>query len=426
VYNTNELWDLAVEYATQSLWAEEGSFKGFSVGLIAGDEPFHQRRTWKYESGWCGQNISLSVSLMEDYLRHNHKEALDKAVACLDCWADNCLLPNGLFVVNYDMILDEQSAAAIRYPGMTEINYNIDACNLGGTARNFFEAYNVAKKCGIDRPRYQEVAFKICDFVLGDQQTDGCYGMRWKTNGEILVRERLGGLLHRARHGRGLPAEQGWPNTWSRPSDAFDFYYTGLEKNGYSTAGALDTWCIDKESSIPLLQSAMRLYEETQDKQYLDDAVHISYYLSTYLWHNNGVYGPEDDFTRYAYNPFGATSVSVQHHHLDVFSLLWINEWLELSELTGDPQWKQKAVATWKNGCQLISDGTLEVNGLLRPRGSQNEAYYEADWNFANAADGQQGQRHRINQWLVAWPSAFRLETLRHLPADKWPVLDDK
>ena len=42
---------------------------------------------------------------------------------------------------------------------------------------------------------------------------------------------------------------------------AFKFYMDELKRNGYSTAGALDTWCIDKESSITLLRSAIRLYQ---------------------------------------------------------------------------------------------------------------------------------------------------------------------
>jgi len=85
---------------------------------------------------------------------------------------------------------------------------------------------------------------------------------------------------------------------------------------------------------------------------------------------------------------------------------------MELLRLTHDPQWQEKALAIWRNGCQLISDGTLEINGMLRPTGSQNEAYFQCNWNF----NYESGEQERINQWLVAWPSAFRLETLRRLP----------
>ena len=68
----------------------------------------------------------------------------------------------------------------------------------------------------------------------------------------------------------------------------------------------------------------------------------------------------------------------------------------------------------------VVSDGTLELNGLVRPAGSQNEAYFECQWGLGAAgAYNKEGQR--INNWLVAWPGAFRLETLRRI--NDWDLL---
>ena len=41
-----------------------------------------------------------------------------------------------------------------------------------------------------------------------------------------------------------------------------------------------------------------------------------------------------------------------------------------------------QALAVWTNGCQLISDGVLEINGLVRPAGGQNEAFFNCRWGF--------------------------------------------
>ena len=191
---------------------------------------------------------------------------------------------------------------------------------------------------------------------------------------------------------------------------AYRHYLSELKENGFTTAGALDTWCIDKESSISLLRSAIRLHRLTGSKEYIEDAVAISYYLSTWLWHYDEIYPEGDNFTDYGYHTFGATSVSVQHNHLDPYALYWVPEWMGLSELTGDPQWKEKAEAIWRCGNQFVSDGTLEINGHVRPAGSQNEAYFECSWGFSSGDNNK-----RINDWLVAWPGAFRLETLRRL-----------
>ena len=162
-----------------------------------------------------------------------------------------------------------------------------------------------------------------------------------------------------------------------------------------------------------MLRAAMLLYDITHDRQYLTDAERISYYLSTWLWHYNAPYD-DSEVANHTFRTFGATSVSVQHHHLDVYALLWVGEWLRLAELTGNDTWRSKARAVWNYGCQLLSDGALEVNGRVRPIGSQNEAFFNCRWEHPDGAP-------RFNDWLVAWPGAFRLETLRHLK--DWSVL---
>ena len=397
IFPDEKLWDLGIRYAKESLWAEEGPYKGFSIGLVLGEDgSWRQRPGWKYEIGWCGQNASYAISLLRDYQKTGSKESLDKGIATLDTWA-KCGLPNGLFVTNYDHILNGNR------------NGSIDACNLGTAAVNFFEACDLAKECGVERPEYERVAYSICDFVASDQQENGCYAKGWKPDGESIYREGTIGCFM-------VPAmieayrRSGEERYLSSALKAYRHYLAELKENGFTTAGALDTWCIDKESSISLLRSAIRLHRLTGQPEYIEDAMAVSYYLSTWLWHYDEIYPEGDNFTEYGYHTFGATSVSVQHNHLDPYALYWVPEWLELSDLTGDSQWKEKAVAIWRNGNQLVSDGTLEIGGHVRPAGSQNEAYFECSWGFSAGDNGR-----RINDWLVAWPGAFRLETIRRM-----------
>ncbi|MDR2754845.1 MAG: hypothetical protein LBC20_03985 [Planctomycetaceae bacterium] len=396
VFDTQKLWELGIRYAAESLWAEEGSFKGFSIGLVAdGEKGWKQRSGGKYEIGWCGQNASLANSLLTDYIKHRHTESLNKALTALDTWANNCPLPNGLFITRYDNILTNGDIGVM------------DACNLGTAALNFFEARDLTRTAGLDRPLYERIARNICDFVKADQQPEGVYARGWTPDGKCYIREGTIGcfmvppMLEAYRR-------SGDSAYLVSATKAYDYYLKALKTDGYTTAGALDTWCIDKESSMPLLRASLMLYEITSDSVYLDNAISVSYYLSTWLWHYQGIYPENDNFTVYRYNTFGATSVSTQHHHLDPYALFWVSDWIKLADLTGDNQWKEKALAVWRNGCQLVSDGTLEINGRIRPAGSQNEAYFEC--NFAFGTDAK-----RINSWLVAWPGAFRLETLRRL-----------
>lgn len=395
-FNTSSpqtIWQQATTFVKNSLWAEEDYYRGFSIGLVPDGDRWKQRPFVKYEAGWCGQNISLANSLLYDYIRHADEESLNKAIATLDCWADSCTLPNGLFITHFDAKLEHRT------------NIILDACNLGTAALNYFQAYDLARQCGVERPRYRQLALDICSFVLNDQLDDGCYARGWTVDGQPYVRQGTVGCFM-------VPAmieaymQSNDERYLTSAMRAYDFYSHELMTDGYTTAGALDTWCIDKESAITLLRSSIQLFKLTLQERYLSDAQQISYYLSTWLWHYDGIYPPDDAFTKYSYHTFGSTSVSVQHHHLDPYALYWVPEWMELSRLTHDTQWQEKAMAIWNNGNQLLSDGTLVVNGRLRPVGSQNEAYFESNWCVSNP-------EHRINDWLVAWPCAFRLETLR-------------
>ena len=188
--------------------------------------------------------------------------------------------------------------------------------------------------------------------------------------------------------------------------EAFDFYIGEFRKFGFTTAGALDTNCIDKESSLPFFIAAVRLYEALKEQRYLDDAVALGYYISTWLWHYDGIYPEDDSFTKYGFHTFGGTSISTQHQALDTFGLLPVPEMRKLAELTGDKQWAEKSEAMWRFCCQLISDGTLVMNGRKRPAGGQCEAFFQNSWKLYS-------NKGRFDNWLVAWPNALRLEFLR-------------
>jgi len=60
----------------------------------------------------------------------------------------------------------------------------------------------------------------------------------------------------------------------------------------------------------------------------------------------------------------------------------------------------------WRAVTQYIGDGELIVHNVVRPIGSQNEALFHCRWGFGH------GRRGQLNDWLVAWPCAFRLSVL--------------
>lgn len=392
VRTPGEIWDLSVRFINENLWAEEGVFKGFSIGLWLRDGKWIQRPAWKYEIGWAGQNISAANSLLTDFLWNKNQLSLDRAIACLDTWANYCPLPNGLIRNHFDYVLGIEKSEEV-----------LDACNLGDAAADYLVAFDLAKQCGVVRENYKSIALRICDFLMMDQQPSGQYGKGWNKEGECLYRDGTIGAFIIPAMVRAFTAT-GDLAYLASARRAYDFYFDEFSGKGYTSAGALDTWCIDKESSWPMLRSAMMLHEATGDSTYLAKAEKTSWYLSTWLWHYSVPFADSTDFVKYGYNTFGGTAVSTQHHHLDPFGLALVPEWLKLAKLTGHPIWKEKALAAWANANQVVANGTGQVHGIVRPAGSQTEAYFQTRWV---------GIPGYFADWLVLWPSAFRLETLR-------------
>ncbi|NOU92761.1 hypothetical protein GC093_05890 [Paenibacillus sp. LMG 31456] len=407
-YQADQLWQLGIRYAKESLWAEEGIFKGFSIGLKWNGEAWEQRKTWRYKIGWTGQNISLANSLLVDYLKTGDLSSLEKGIVALDTWANHARLDNGLIRCHFDHLLENK-------PSSPEIQ---DAVHLGAAAMNYFEAYELANKCGVARPSYKETALGICSFAVEHQNEEGKIGKAWNNEGipvdpEGTIGSSLVPPLIKAYNMTNETkyleaAEQG-----------YRYYIRELLDNGFTTAGALDTYCIDKESAIPLLKAGLGLYEATTNVQYLQWAEAASWYLATWQWHHTVAYPEGSALHALGYDTLGGTSVSTQHHHIDPYALDFVTEWLKLGELTGNAAWIQRARAAWVNGSIGISDGTLKVMNKLRPVGSQDEGYYHTRWGFLTE---RHEQPFDVTEWLVAWPTAFRLEVLRHL--EDWSVFE--
>lgn len=402
VPNEEKLWQQSVEFCHRSLWIENDDYMGYLLGLNLNEKGEWQQITRNcYEAGWMGQNISLAVSILHDFNKTGDHMDIDQGIATLDTWADNCQLPNGLFITQYDAIINKSKCV-------------MDACNLGTAALQFFEADRMVKNLRLIRTAYLGAAWGICNFMLADQQPNGCYGRGWTTDGRCIEREGGVGayLIPPMLKAYEFYNDKKYLESAQR---AYIFYISGFKKNGFSTDGTLDTRCIDRESAYPLLTSAIALYKITKDEAYLNDAVDVSYYLSTWLWHYNINYAEGDAFQQYSYKTLGATSVSTQRHYFDTFACHWVNDWRELAKLTDDSQWSEKAEAIWRNCCQLVGNGSIKVNGYVLPIGSQNDAFYGSTW--LSRAQSEKvppiSLKNRINNRLIAWPCAFRLETLR-------------
>ncbi len=430
----DDLYRFGIAYF-KTLWTgEKSGFCAFNRGLQWYPSTcfYAKRDEIQYEIGWVGQNASISCALLWESLRSGDKDARDKAISVLDSWVKFARLPNGLMLIKFDKAPQEvpggaapdgepEERADTTYMPETAMwrggvrEFHIDACNLGGAAQGFFEAEELVNRAGISRPEYREMAMGICDFARRAQKKDGSFAKSWNREGQIT---REGGtvgcfLIPPLLTAYRLTGDGSYLDSAVR---AFAFYYKELDENGFTTAGALDTYCIDKESSSPLLAAALALYRVTGENGYLEAAENIAWYLSTWMMHYTVDYPAGSLLREINFDTLGMTAVSTAHNAIDQYALHDVLSFLELAKYTGNNQWKERALAFWCSTTQLVSDGTLCVAGRVRPAGTQDEAVFHTRWGRKTLAPFQP------SQWLVAWPCAFRMEILRTLK--DWSELD--
>lgn len=387
-----DLWDRSITFAKSLISSYKGK-KGFTIGFLPdGNGGFSYRKDNCFELAWCGQNILFSRMLIEDYIRFGHKDSLDEALEILDTRVSLCTAKSGLLASQLRHFEGLDSAAA-------------DTCNMGYGAYEFIRTYLTLKKIDIDKPAYLDAARGLCDFFVSHYSEEYGFGKKWRLDGECLdTGGTIGGFVILAlaklyditKEEKYLDlAERSMKLYMERDLDKF-----------VSTAGALDTCCVDKETSFPFIASGILLYGSTKNEKYLEYAKKAAYYFTSWMFHYDPIYANDSEIVKYNVTIKGLTSVSAQHHHLDMYAGIVVPYLRKLAILTGDGNWKKRADMMWRAVTQYIGDGKLVIHDVVRPVGSQNEALFHCRWGFG---DGKRGQ---LNDWLVAWPCAFRLSVL--------------
>lgn len=398
------VWRLGVEFVKNSIFFRQTDFTGFCMGLSWNGENWEQKRDY-LEIGWVGQNASLAVSLLYQSAFRQDEEAFAMGLEVLDCWADKGPLPNGLFRCRFDRILTFGEET----DNQEERN---DAANLYSVVTEYLEAYHLLKAMGTERENYRELALGVCDFVVREQKENGKFGKAWYNDGTCSDEDgTIGCYLAEALCAGWI--ESGREDFLFAAIKAYAYYFDEFMSSGYTTAGALDTCCVDKESAIPLLRTAMALYHATGNKNYIETAETVSYYLATWQYHYNVTFKKDTVLGQIGYRTRGGTAVSVQHHHLDCYGLEIYEAWKELAQLTGHEIWRERGEAVWVNSLQNISDGSLTIKEQRRPAGSQDEGFLQTRWHT------KRGDYFGVSEWLVAWNTAFRLKILRKKGAGK-------
>ncbi len=415
-----EIWRVGIEYARTLLRTAPDGKKLSAMGIrvIDGELKYND----SFEIGWCGQNILSCRMQIIDYLQSGRKELLTDALEILDNWVAK-QADNGLILARYEWYTEGKNWNYIPPDPSKSWASNIDyskgwlpeTCNLGWAAAEMMKVYTLLQSIGIDKPEYRNFSLKICDFFVEHYSSEFGFGKSWNFDGTPdKTGGTIGGFITMALiEVYKITKEERYLKT---AATSMDFYFKRDLDNFICTAGAIDCTCIDKETAGPFLIGALDLYEITGDKKYVDYALKAAYYFSSWIFHYDALYNPEDDFSVYGYYTSGSTSVSAQHPALDQWGELMSPEFLRLYRITGDKKWRTRALMMWYNATQLIAtEKTPPIHGVKRPVGSQNEAFFQCRCFYHKEKQAPGKTRGFLNDWLVAWVNLFRLTALDRL-----------
>lgn len=393
-YGPEEVPALCCEFA-ERLLTEVNGRKMFSIGQLP-DEQGHFENREGYEFGWCGQNGMYARLFLERGLETGDDALVNTAVSNLDAWSNEAVGKTGLIHTHYHWMLRESSDVE-------------DTCNLGFAIGELARAWTIMRRKGVEKTEWLQAAEHAADFLAAHYSPEYGFGKAWNVetgectdpNGTIgaYVIPGLISLWRATKGERWLTAAR----------EACRFYRDRDLAVFECKAGALDTYCIDKESSGPLLTGALELYRIDGKEEWLDCARMAGWYFCSWMFHHDSVPRPGSDFERYGYRTLGGTSVSAQHHHIDPWGALVVPQMFQLWEITGDEHWRKRGELMWANAVQNIApeEGKI-IHELFRGAGAQNEGYHHCCW-------GENGAPGYINEWLVAWPQAFVWNAAREL-----------
>lgn len=347
------------------------------------------RKHNKYEIGWCGQNITVAEMYLRLYLENGNPEYKEKGMGILRAWLKR-MHPCGLMGCNYDIDFDTKE--------------RIDTCNEGWFLYKLIYCCRLLANIGESVDVYENAAKKICAFFI-QRYPNGGFPQMLNGDGECIVNDGCAGVMLMLGFVQAYEYFHA-PEYLARAEKAFAFYNETYLSKSVAAGGALDTYCIDKESAGPVLRTALKLYALTGKKAYFESAENIAHYLMTWCFYHDVEFDADSDCARLGLRTTGGTSVSAAHHHIDCWGAFYVPDFYELYEKTQNTAYRNHAQALWTFTLQYMSDGNLRLHGMLRPRGAQNEAVIQCNWHQVDEERGQ------LNDWMVAWVKTFQLDVI--------------
>ena len=353
------------------------------------------RSPQKFLYGWTGQSFRLALCDLRYALLKKEEEGIKRMRRCVEFFLQNSKtsvpgLRNNYFDVDTLKWHSDGGAEKPRYSSRA----------LGETWSDLARIISCCREHNIPEPEGALEALREgLQFVLDHRLPGGAVPLMWQVDGTPGSDEITcagSSVLPAFFEFYRLTGEKVWCEHAEKMLDIF--YQVG--GNDFATPfshATLDAACEDKEACVPFFTASVLAWEISGNEKYKEYADVAADWLLTWVYFHEV---PFRAGSICAVNNFRATgwpTVSVEHHHLDVFFPAW--ELYRYGKMTNNALYKHmgKCVFTaWSHG---ISTGGGDW--LFHNPGRQPEQFFQTRWYFTATENGKWAAYHPLLRYQL-------------------------
>lgn len=373
ILTRQEVIDLKMS-ALKERWAGDGYICAMPDNIY-GIKPY-------FLYGWVGQSFRLALCDLLNALNRKEREGIERMYKCVDFFLKNS--KTDIPGLRYNYFHLEDSSWTGEGSGDKQC---FSARSLGETWTDLARIIRCCRENGLAEPEGALEALREgLQFIIDHRLECGAVPFMWFADGTPISEEVscagssvLPAFLEYYR----LTGEERWCRY---AEDMLDIFYktgAGDFKTPFSHA-TLDAACEDKEAAVPFFIASAAAYELTGREKFRRYAEIAADWLLTWVYFHDVPLRQDSICYKNGFRTTGWPTVSVEHHHLDVF--FPARELYEFGKATDNDLYRKMGkiiFAAWSHG---ISQG--RTHWFFSNQGRQAEQFFQTDWFFVK--DGRE------------------------------------
>lgn len=373
-----------------------GACNGF--GNISGRPEF-------FLYGWTGQSIRLAWCDIMLGLLGQDESRISRGTASADFFVSNGESRiRGLFYGYYVLEEDKWKGA------WNNENAGLSSRIQGESLSDLLDVMLLLRGHGRQVPDVWEGAVKrACAFLMDPsyQTPEGIYPLEWEQDGSIK---------DESVNAAGVPCVLALAKAYEYFGDRAHLDYSIAKYVIYSdihmktfeipfARATMDARCEDKEAGLSFFTAAVKLWQLTKEKRFMDWAALAGDWILTFvfMWETGFMKGSQ--CAKKGFHTTGWPGVSVQNHHLDVFFPVY--EMYEFGRQSGIERFERMAV----NVRNALTYGVCTEEGEwgYTVIGEQGEQYYQTNYfqlRYPQVLEYMSGWRGGMQVWNPSWITA--------------------